>query len=80
MIINKAHSKYEDITTKPPTDAPDYTASCKMGWGGSKSKSDVEYSPPSGGEVKNGWSYTSAPPACLHEMQGDNFKVALNPG
>jgi hypothetical protein len=27
---------------------------------------EVNYSPPSGPEVKNGWSYTSSPPLRLH--------------
>jgi hypothetical protein len=26
----------------------------------------LTHEPPSGGDVKNGWSYTATPPVCLH--------------
>jgi hypothetical protein len=36
---------------------------------------EVDHSPPSSAEVKNEWSYTSAPPACLHSVDRNNFTV-----
>jgi hypothetical protein len=42
---------------------------------------DVDCSSPASTKVKNGWSYTSAPPVCLHSMGRDNtfyFICGLN--
>ena len=36
---------------------------------------DIDHSPPSSAEVKNGWSYTSTPPICLHGMDRENFTL-----
>ena len=36
---------------------------------------DVEHSPLSSAEVKNEWSYTSAPPICLNGSDKDSFTV-----
>ena len=32
---------------------------------------EVDHSPTPHAEVKNGWTYTSAPPVCLHDMDRD---------
>ena len=34
---------------------------------------EIDHSPPSGAEVKNEWSYTSAPPVCPHWIDKDVF-------
>jgi hypothetical protein len=34
---------------------------------------EADYSQWFTGKVKNGWSYTSAPPICIHDMDKDNF-------
>jgi hypothetical protein len=36
---------------------------------------DVNHSRPSSAEVKNGWSYTSAPPICLHGVDREAFTL-----
>ena len=38
----------------------------------------VDYSPSSGAEVENDWSYISAPPISLHGMDMDNFASFFN--
>jgi len=40
---------------------------------------DVEHAPPSSAEVKNEWSYTSAPAMCLNGLDKDNFTVCARP-
>jgi hypothetical protein len=35
--------------------------------------SEVDHSPPSSVEVKNGWSYTYIPPLCLRYVENDYF-------
>jgi len=35
-----------------------------------RSGREASHSPPSSAEVKNEWSYTSAPPVCLHGVYG----------
>jgi hypothetical protein len=39
---------------------------------------DADHSPPSRSEVKNEWSYTSAPPAWLHGVDKDNFTFTVH--
>ena len=34
---------------------------------------EVDHSPPSSAEVKNGWSCTSTPPICLHGVEKEGF-------
>jgi hypothetical protein len=38
---------------------------------------DVDHSPPSRAEVKNEWSYTSAPCICLQGMDREGFNFDL---
>jgi hypothetical protein len=38
---------------------------------------DVDHSPPSSSEVKNEWSYTSAPPMCFQGVDRGNFNFDL---
>jgi hypothetical protein len=40
-------------------------------------KREVEHSPPSNVEVKNEWSYTSAPSVCHHDMERDKRQLLL---
>ena len=37
---------------------------------------EIHHSPPTA-EVKNEWSYNSAPPICLHSVDKDNFTFFL---
>jgi len=41
---------------------------------------EVDYSSPYRAEVKNEWSYTSAPPTCLHDVDGKHFSFLGNCG
>jgi hypothetical protein len=38
-----------------------------------RSESEVNHSPPTTAEVKNGWSYISVSPICLHVMDMDDY-------
>jgi hypothetical protein len=33
----------------------------------------ADCSPPAGPDIKKGWSFTSAPPICLHDVDWENF-------
>ena len=60
-----------------------HTASYSLDTGVSPSPPGVKrpgreaiHSPPPNAKVKNKWSYTSAPPICLHSMNSDNFTLS----
>ena len=38
---------------------------------------EANHSPPPGAEAGNEWSYTSAPPICLHGVDEDNFTLVF---
>ena len=38
---------------------------------------EADHTSPSSAKVKNGWSYTSAPPICHNDMDSDNFVSTL---
>ena len=40
---------------------------------GNRMGHESDHSPPSSNKFKNEWSYTSAPPICLHRVDRDNF-------
>jgi len=40
---------------------------------------EIKHSPPPSVEVKNEWSYTSAPPVCLHSMYKEKLTFTLLP-
>ena len=45
-----------------------------------RSGCDVGHSPSSSAEVKNGWSYTTYSPICLHGVDRNNFTFLFCPG
>jgi hypothetical protein len=42
-----------------------------------RSEREVDCLPPSGAEIKNEWSCTSAPRACVHGEDSDNFTFVM---
>ena len=52
-----------------------HTVFCVMPTWGEAVEREVYHSPPSSAEVKNEWSYTSAPSVYLGGMEIDNFTV-----
>jgi hypothetical protein len=56
-----------------------YPARCLLGaeflyWEIKRLESEVDHSPPFSAEVKNEWSYNSAPRTCLHDVDRDDYK------
>ena len=67
-------------TSKPalgPTHLPTQWVPGAISPGVKRPGRDVNHLPPSTAEVKNEWSYTSAPPICLHGVDEHNFILAF---
>ena len=64
------------------TDSGAHLASCLLDtgvlpWRIKQPGHDVDHSHPSSAEVKNEWSYTSAPHICVHGVDRDTFALLL---
>ena len=78
-VRNPAVARYVSVPQNGQTVAGAHQASFSMSRlqgffsGGVKRKGrEADYSPPFRAEVKNGWSYTSAPSVCLRGVNKDN--------